>query len=147
MVMKAIQKIFGNKSDRDVKKLRPLVDEINEIFETLKDKPDDWFPARTTEFRAEFKTLLETLDQELDRDAMEPELYRKAHRERLEEKFEEILPEAFAMVKEACRRHVGQIVGCLRPAAQMGDGAVRCPAYRRYRTASGEDRGDGHRRR
>jgi preprotein translocase subunit SecA len=39
---------------------------------------------------------------------MEPELYKKEHRKRLDEKLDEILPEAYAMAKEACRRHVGK---------------------------------------
>jgi preprotein translocase subunit SecA len=108
MVMKAIQKVFGNKSDRDVKRLRPIVDEINEIYETLRDKPDEWFPQRTNELKTELKAFLDTLDQEIDKSSMETELYKKEHRKRLDEKLEEILPEAFAMVKEACRRHVGK---------------------------------------
>jgi preprotein translocase subunit SecA len=108
MVMKVIQKVFGNKSDRDIKRLRPIVDEINEIFETLRDKPDEWFPARTAEFKAELNAFFEELDQELDRNSMEPELYKKEHQKRLDEKLEELLPEAYAMVKEACRRHVGK---------------------------------------
>jgi preprotein translocase subunit SecA len=108
MVMQIIQKVFGNKSDRDVKRLRPIVDEINEIYETLRDKPDEWFPQRTAEFKAELQAYLEEIDKELDRDSMEPELYKKEHRKLLDKKLDEMLPEAFAMVKEACRRHVGK---------------------------------------
>jgi preprotein translocase subunit SecA len=108
MALNVIQKIFGSKSDRDVKKLYPIVDEINEIFETLKDKPDEWFPARTAEFKAELKTFLEEIDQELNPDTMDPDLYKKEHQERLNRKLDEILPEAYAMVKETCRRLVGK---------------------------------------
>ncbi len=104
----ALEKIFGNKSDRDVKKLRPIVDEINEIFETLHDKPDEWFPQRSGEFKAEFKSLLDQLDTELDKETMESAIYRKEHQQRLDVKINEVLPEAFAMVKEACRRLVGK---------------------------------------
>jgi preprotein translocase subunit SecA len=108
MVMKAVKKIFGSKSDRDVKKLRPAIAEINEIFETLKDKSDEWFPARTQEFKETLAVHLEELDQDLDRESMDPEVYKKEYRKRLDEKLDEILPEAFAMVKEACRRLVGK---------------------------------------
>jgi preprotein translocase subunit SecA len=108
MVMKAVQKIFGNKSDRDIKKIKPIVGEINEIYETLHDKPDDWFPGRTEEFKAEFKILFEEIDRDLDRESMDPDIYKKKYRERLDEKFDEILPEAYAMVKEACRRLAGK---------------------------------------
>jgi len=108
MVMKTVKKIFGSKSDRDIKKLNPIVEEINEIYETLHDKPDDWFPQRTEEFKAEFKALFEEIDRDLDRDSMDPDVYKKRYRERLDEKFDVILPEAYAMVKETCRRLVGK---------------------------------------
>jgi preprotein translocase subunit SecA len=108
MVMNVIEKVFGSKSERDVKKIRPLVDEINEIYNTLADKPDQWFPNRTAEIRAELKGFLDEIGQELDPETMDPEIYKKEHRKRLDEKLEEILPEAFAMVKETCRRLVGK---------------------------------------
>ena len=76
-----ITKIFGTKHDRDVKKLRPLVDEINELFEPLKDLSEDELKAKTVEFRKRLEDG-ETLD--------------------------DIASEAFAVVKEACRRLVGQ---------------------------------------
>ena len=108
MVMNVIEKVFGSKSERDVKKLHPTVAEINEAYKTLADKPDDWFPQRTAEFKAELKGFLDELDKELNPESMEPELYKKEHRKRLDEKLDEILPETYAMVKEACRRHVGK---------------------------------------
>ncbi len=108
MVMKAIKKVFGSKSERDVKKLRPVIAEINEIYETLKDKSDDWFPQRTGEFKAELAAHLEEMDIDLDRDSMDPDVYKKEYRKRLDGKLDEILPEAFAMVKETCRRLVGK---------------------------------------
>jgi preprotein translocase subunit SecA len=106
--MNVIERVFGSKSDRDVKKIRPIVDEINEIYETLRDRPDEWFPARTAEFRADLKSFLDELNAELDPQTMDPEIHKKEHRRRLDEKLDGILPEAFAMVKEACRRHVGK---------------------------------------
>ena len=54
-----ITKIFGSKHDRDIKKLQPLVAEINDINETLKNKPDDWFTTRTEEFKTELKPVTE----------------------------------------------------------------------------------------
>src|SRR4030065_2398044 len=103
-----IEKVFGSKSDRDVKKLRPFVDEINDIYETLHDKPDEWFPQRTAEFKTELRAFLEQLDSELDPQTMDPDLYKIEHRKRLDTKLDEILPESFAIVKEACRRLVGK---------------------------------------
>ncbi len=78
---KVATKIFGTKSDRDVKRLSPLVDEINEHFAKLADLSDEQLQGKTQEFRARLATEKETLD--------------------------DLLPEAFAVVKEACRRHCG----------------------------------------
>ncbi len=76
-----ITKIFGTKHERDAKKLRPLIDEINELFAPLQELSEDELKAKTVEFR-----------------------------KRLEdgETLEDIANEAFAVVKEACRRLVGQ---------------------------------------
>ncbi len=76
-----ITKIFGTKHERDVKKLSPLVDEINEHFETLADLTDEQVQAKTDEFR-----------QRLSEG----------------ESVDDIMTEAFAVVKEACRRHLGK---------------------------------------
>ena len=108
MVMKAIKRVFGSKAERDVKKLKPVVAEINEIYETLKAKSHDWFPKRTGELKAELAAHLEDVAGDLDRDSMDPDIYKKEYRKRIDEKLDEILPEAFAIVKEACRRLVGQ---------------------------------------
>jgi preprotein translocase subunit SecA len=108
MVMKAIKKIFGSKSEREAKRLRPVVAEINEIFDSLKDKPDEWFPERTAAFKAEVAAHLEEIENDLDRDSMDPDVFKKRYKGRLNEKLDEILPEAYAMVREACRRLVGK---------------------------------------
>jgi len=109
MAFEIITKIFGSKHDRDIKQLQPLVEEINEIYATLKDKPDSWFPARTEEFKISLKPITE---QYLARLEDEPDLTKdrkKAiYQEIIAVQLEEILPEAFALVKESCRRLVGK---------------------------------------
>ena len=75
-------RLFGTKFERDMKQIRPLVEEINERFEALASLTDDELRAKTDEFRRRLKDEEATLD--------------------------DLLPEAFAVVKEACRRHVGQ---------------------------------------
>jgi preprotein translocase subunit SecA len=75
-----LEKIFGTKYERDQKKLWPLVAEVNEHFETLKDLSDDQLRAKSEEFK---KRLADG------------------------ETTDDIMGEAFAVVKEACRRHVG----------------------------------------
>jgi selenium donor protein len=62
--------------------IRPLVEEINERFGALAPLSDDELRAKTEEFRGRLASEEATLD--------------------------DLLPEAYAVVKEACRRHVRQ---------------------------------------
>ena len=80
MITKLISSIFGTKQARDVKKLEPQVDNINEIHAGMKDLADAELRQKTEEFR-----------------------------ERLAggEALDALLPEAYALVKEVCRRLVG----------------------------------------
>src|SRR5881409_3720705 len=79
-----IKKIVGSKNDREVRKLRPLVAQINEIEATLQSKPEEHLREKT----AEWKTRCAAIQ---DKDELRTVL-------------DEILPEAFAVVKNACRR-------------------------------------------
>lgn len=112
----------GNKSDKDVKKIQPIVGKINEAVEQLKGLSHDDLRAKTDEFRKIIAEKLAEVDQELDSlkkqiednpDALPAEresLYQeidkiqKNRNEKLETVLDEILPEAFAVVKEAARR-------------------------------------------
>ena len=123
-MLKVLEKIFGSKRLKDVQQLRPLVDEINEIFEEFQSLTDEELQAKTDEFRArideriaEDKERLEELTARLkedvdsaERDEIHEEMAEldKAIYDATEEVLNEILPEAFAVVKESCRRHVGQ---------------------------------------
>jgi preprotein translocase subunit SecA len=80
MVDKILSVFFGTKHERDIKKLRPLVSRINDLEPTIKALSDDQMRAKTTEFR-----------------------------ERLEkgESLDDLLPEAFALVREASVRTLG----------------------------------------
>jgi len=76
-----VTKIFGTKHERDAKKMLPPVQEINEYFEQFQSLSEEELVGKTDEFRARLAKG-ETLD--------------------------DIMTEAFAVVKEACRRHVGK---------------------------------------
>jgi preprotein translocase subunit SecA len=123
-MLKYLEKIFGSKKEKDVEQLLPLVDEINAVYETLSDLTDDELRAKTGEFRerihevtgaleGEEKELLERLKEDVPHDEREqildrlPEL-RKELDEVTKTVLDELLPEAFAVVKDACRRLVGQ---------------------------------------
>ncbi len=83
MITYFLKKIFGSKSDRDVRKMRPLVRKINEIEESYQSLTDEQLRAKTDEFRQRLAAG-ETVD--------------------------DIACEAFAAVKNTCRRLVGQEV-------------------------------------
>ena len=88
--MNLFKAIFGSKNDRDVKKIRPVVARINEIEAGLQKLSDDELRAKT----AAWKEQLAKIEDKAE----------------LAAKLDEILPEAFAVVKNACRRLCGQDV-------------------------------------
>ncbi len=90
MLSYIIKKVIGSKNDREVKKLRPLVVQINEIEASLQSQPDDFLRQKTAGWKAEL-TKIEDKAQ-------------------LAQRLNEILPEAFAVVKNACRRLMGSKV-------------------------------------
>ena len=73
--------IFGSKKDKDLKHLRPIVDKVNSYESWAQGLKDEEFPVQTQKFRDRLKAG-ETLD--------------------------DILPEAFALVREAARRILGE---------------------------------------
>ena len=78
-----LKKIVGTKNERDLKRLRPLVGRINELEQELQSLSDEALKAKTGEFR-----------------------------ERLAkgESLDDLMCEAFAVVKNACRRLCGTVV-------------------------------------
>jgi preprotein translocase subunit SecA len=107
LVKALITKIFGSKHERDIKKARPIVGEINRIWETLEDKPQEFFFDKTSEFREMANKVFEEADRYADERDFDKKERREEIRKRMDEYLDEILPEAFAMIKEACRRLVG----------------------------------------
>ena len=51
-MLKAIEKLFGSKKEKDVRDLSPLVDEINEIYEEYQSLSEEELKGKTAEFRA-----------------------------------------------------------------------------------------------
>ena len=76
-----LEKIFGSYSDKEVKKLEPIVDKIMSLETSMAELDDDELKAKTSEFKARLANG-ETKD--------------------------DILPEAFAVVREAAWRVLGQ---------------------------------------
>ena len=100
--MGVITKIFGSKHERDIKKIMPIVERINEISEEYKSLSDDQLRAKTDEFKQKIEQYREDLknsQEDWDKEELEKEI-----KDLEEEVLDEIMPEAFAAVKETCRR-------------------------------------------
>ncbi|EOD00396.1 preprotein translocase subunit SecA [Caldisalinibacter kiritimatiensis] len=77
---KIFEKIFGTYSEREIKRIKPIVDKIESLEEEMKGLTDEQLKAKTDEFKNRLNNG-ETLD--------------------------DILPEAFAVVREAADRVLG----------------------------------------
>lgn len=101
-----LKKFFGTKSDREIKKLYPLVDDINQIFSTLENKSDEDLIVRVAELRESVIQKRQSKKDELP-ESMDKEERAKAILAAEQVQLNAIMPEAFAIVKETCRRMVG----------------------------------------
>ncbi len=96
MLETLMKSIFGSKHDRELKRVEPMVGEINGHFEGCQGLSDEELRGKTVEFRARIAEALDGLTGEEERRAAEKEAV------------DALLPEAFAVVKEACRRLCGR---------------------------------------
>jgi len=121
-INKAITSLFGNKSERDIKAVLPLVSRINEEYTKLASLSNDELRDRTKQFKKRIADHLATTDAELARLQSDAEAIPEAEVEakfeayeqvdallktrnnQIEEILSELLPEAFAVVKETARR-------------------------------------------
>lgn len=124
-----LSKIFGDKHKKDIKRLLPIVAEINRHFEQLQSLTDEQLRAKTEEFRARIREATAEIEKEIEelksklKGATDGEELTLEEREdlylqieALEKQLDEkikitldlLLPEAYAVVKETCRRLVGQ---------------------------------------
>ncbi|HPH86116.1 MAG TPA: preprotein translocase subunit SecA [Ferruginibacter sp.] len=118
-----ISKIFGgNKSEKDVKKIMPQVEKINQFFAAHQSLTNDQLRNKTQEFRTRIKAHLADTDNQIatknkqaedlpledinGRDAIYKEVdeLKKTRDQKIEEVLLEIMPDAFAVVKETSRR-------------------------------------------
>ncbi len=91
---KILTKIFGTANERLLKRLRPIVIEINAMEPETKKLSDEELKAKTVEFRARIAARLDGITDADEKKAAEKEA------------LDEILPEAFAVVREAGWRAV-----------------------------------------
>jgi preprotein translocase subunit SecA len=122
-MLKFISKLFGgNKSEKDVQQLMPIVQKANQFFQEYQSLSNDELRQKTVQFRERIKEHLSAIDAEIEerkqaaeslsdvdihgRDAIYQEVdkLKKDRDKKIEEALAEIQPEAFAVVKETARR-------------------------------------------
>ncbi|MCL6524322.1 MAG: preprotein translocase subunit SecA [Thermoflavifilum sp.] len=122
-----LTKLFGgNKFERDVKHILPIVEQINQIYEELSSLSNDELRAKTQAFKQRIQEYLADIDAQIrevqqqaealpedaiaEKDALYQQVdkLKKDRDEQIEEVLNEILPEAFAVMKETTRRFATQ---------------------------------------
>jgi preprotein translocase subunit SecA len=122
LITKGISKVFGSKSEKDIKLVMPYVEKIKEVYPALRDISDDDLRGMTQQLRDRIDAKLSDTDNSiqeiqnkidtdesisvLEKEEMFAQID-KLEEERnsiLEDFLLEILPEAFAIVKETARR-------------------------------------------
>jgi preprotein translocase subunit SecA len=92
LINKLIAKIFGTSNEREIKRIVPLMERVNVLEPETKQLSDEQLRAKTEEFR---QRIRERLDAVEDPEEKEREL---------KQALDEILPEAFAVAREASWR-------------------------------------------
>ncbi len=121
-ISKAASKIFGSKSEKDIKGIMPYVEATNKIYATLSSLSDDELRAKSAAIKDDISTRLKEIDDEIAKltqkveDNEELPLEEKEaifnqidsleekRNEELEKILLDVLPDTFAVVKETARR-------------------------------------------
>ncbi|PJE45629.1 MAG: preprotein translocase subunit SecA [Sediminibacterium sp.] len=122
-MLKFISKLFGgNKSEKDVQQLMPIIQKTNQFFQQYQSLTNDELRNKTVEFKARIQEHLKGIDAEIAAEKANAEalpeadihgrdtIYknidklRKDRDKQIEEALAIIQPEAFAVIKEAARR-------------------------------------------
>ncbi len=117
-----LSKLFGTKSDRDMKSVKPMLDAILSVYPEIQKLSNDELRAKTLEFKSkigneveaeekELASLHERIENEYDMPVDEKEdIYKRIDKlekdsyEKTQNVLNQILPEAFSVVKETARR-------------------------------------------
>ena len=134
-MLNLLKKLFGDSQERSLKKLWPIVEQINEEYAKLASLTDEQLQAKTDEFRGRIHDALKGIED--DRDQIQRQLRERktveegggehamsaSERQDLYDELDDLdaewydtldatlnalLPEAFAVAKDACRRMVGR---------------------------------------
>jgi preprotein translocase subunit SecA len=92
---KLLTKVFGSENNRFLKRIQPIIDQINSLEPELQKLSDDELRARTVRFKEHIQNALAGIDNKEQRRKKEQEI------------LHDLLPEAFATVREGSRRVTG----------------------------------------
>ena len=123
LITKTLSKLFGgNKYEKDIKLIEPLVVKINEEYAKLSSLSHDQLRNKTNEFKDRIKAHLSEIDLQIETLRTEAdvpgfddvdrkdEIYKEVDQlikdrdKKIEEILDALLPEAFAVMKETARR-------------------------------------------
>ena len=126
MIKTVVEAVFGSRQDREVKRLQPVLAAIREHEQRLAALDEAGLRGQTARFRGIIAERTEALRGEVDRlraakhgcadpverEAIDQELQQAEHawKQAIVTTLDELLPEAFATVREACRRLMGTTV-------------------------------------
>ena len=103
MIDKVLTTIFGSKHERDVKRMLPVVRQINGLEPQISPLSDEALRAKTFEFRERLKPVVDALDA-LKKEVPLDENAIKAAQADIKAALDDVLPEAFAVCREAAKR-------------------------------------------
>ena len=92
MINKLIAKVFGTSNEREIKRIMPLVERINALEPETKQLSDEQLRAKTDEFRQRIRGRVDAVEDSDEKDR------------ELKQVLDEVLPEAFAVAREASWR-------------------------------------------
>jgi preprotein translocase subunit SecA len=126
MIKTVVEAVFGSRQDREVKRLQPVLAAIREHERRLASLDETELRGQTAKFRGILAERTEALRGEVDRlraakhgcadpverEAIDQELQQAEHawKQAIVTTLDDLLPEAFATVREACRRLMGTSV-------------------------------------
>jgi len=92
LINKLIAKVFGTSNEREIKRIMPLVERINALEPETKQFSDEQLRAKTEEFRQRIRGRVDAVEDPDEKDR------------ELKQVLDEVLPEAFAVAREASWR-------------------------------------------
>jgi len=114
-MLKLLNKIFGSHNERELNRLKPIVDEINSFEQAISALSDEELRKKTDEFRAriaqknkeiiplmeDYKNKLAEMTSQEEKDKLRAKI-----RDLKNKIFKDVLPETFAVVREAAKRTI-----------------------------------------